>query len=350
MQTDPSDIGCLDLGSGGFGSHAKLSGVPGIERAIPVVERVPHALLSPTQGDLVTSRTRGQVLRRLVLMTWNVEGKYVLITGGNSGIGKATAEELTKRGAAVTITSRDSEKGEATAADIAAATGKTVGVEQLDLASLDSIRAFATRFSPGRLDVLINNAGVMTGKRLETPDGFEWTFAVNHLGPFLLTNLLTDLLTASAPARVITVSSENYRRAKDGLDFDDLQSTKRFNPNMAYATSKLANILFTMELDQRLGGSGVTARALHPGVVGTSFGQGPEGSKVMGLMMRALKPFLASPSRGAATSVHLATASNEEIARGLYWADEDIKERLPIASDETAARELWDVSAGLVGL
>jgi NAD(P)-dependent dehydrogenase (short-subunit alcohol dehydrogenase family) len=283
-------------------------------------------------------------------MSWNIEGRHVLITGGNSGIGKATAEELARRGAAVTITTRDSHKGEAAAAEIAAATGKTVSVEQLDLSSLDSIRAFSSRFSSGGLDVLVNNAGVMTGKRLETPDGFEWIFAVNHLGPFLLTNLLADQLTESAPTRVITVSSENYRRARVGLDFDDLQSTKRFNANMAYARSKLANILFTMELDRRFCSSGLTARALHPGVVGTSFGQGPEGSKLMGLMMRALKPFLASPCQGAATSVHLATASNEEIARGLYWADEDVKDRLSIASDESAARQLWDDSAELVGL
>jgi retinol dehydrogenase-13 len=283
-------------------------------------------------------------------MTWNIQGRHVLITGGNSGIGKATAEELTRRGAAVTITTRDTIKGDVAAAEIAAATGKTVSVEQLDLSSLDSIRAFVSRFSPGRLDVLINNAGVMTGKRLETPDGFEWTFAVNHLGPFLLTNLLSDQLTTSSPARVIAVSSENYRRAKDGLDFGDLQSTKRFNANMAYAASKLANILFTMELDRQLDGSGVTARALHPGVVRTSFGRGREGSMVMAAMMRALGPFLASPSEGAATSVHLATASSDEIGRGLYWADEDIKERLPIATDEAAALKLWDVSAELVGL
>lgn len=283
-------------------------------------------------------------------MTWDIDGKRVLITGGNSGIGKATAEELARRGARVAITVRDMEKGKAAAAEIASTTGATTDVEQLDLSSLDSIRAFADRFSPDRLDVLINNAGVMTGKRLETPDGFEWTFAVNHLGPFLLTNLLTDRLTASASPRVITVSSENYRRAKDGLDFDDLQSTQRFNSNTAYATSKLANILFTIELDRRLRGSGVTARALHPGVVGTSFAQGPEGSKSMALMMRMLKPFLASTDKGASTSVHLATAPDEEIGRGLYWADGDVKERLPIASDESAARRLWDVSAELVGL
>jgi NAD(P)-dependent dehydrogenase (short-subunit alcohol dehydrogenase family) len=286
----------------------------------------------------------------MTVVTWNIDGKGVLITGGNSGIGKATAEELARRGAQVTITARDPQKGAAAASDISGATGETVTVEQLDLASLDSIRAFASRFSPDQLDILINNAGVMTGKRLETSDGFEWTFGVNHLGPFLLTNLLTGRLTANAPARVITVSSENYRRAKDGLDFDDLQSTKRFSANMAYASSKLANILFTMELDRRLGGSGVAAKALHPGVVGTSFAQGREGSKPMGLMMRMLKPFLASPAQGASTSVHLATASNDDIARGLYWADRDVKERLPIASDEGAARKLWDISADLVGL
>ncbi len=278
-------------------------------------------------------------------MTWNIEGKHVLITGGNSGIGKATAEELARRGAQVTITARDPGRGAAAADDINASTGIMIGVEQLDLASLDSIRAFASR-SSDRLDVLINNAGVMTGKRLETPDGFEWTFGVNHLGPFLLTNLLL----ADAPSRVITVSSENYRRAKNGLDFDDLQATRRFSSNMAYARSKLANILFTIELDRRLGGSGLAAKALHPGVVGTSFAQGAEGSRLMGMTMRLLRPFLATPAQGAATSVHLATASDEEIGRGLYWADGDVKDRLPIASDEAAARKLWDISAELVGL
>jgi len=283
-------------------------------------------------------------------MTWDIDGKHVLITGGNSGIGKATAEELARRGAQVKITARDPQKGATAADEISAATGGSIDVEQLDLARLHSIRSFADRFSTDPLDVLINNAGVMTGKRLETPDGFEWTFGVNHLGPFLLTNLLTNRLIGDSPGRVITVSSENYRRAKDGLDFDDLQSMKQFNSNMAYATSKLANILFTMELDRRLGGSGVTARALHPGVVGTSFGQGPEGSKVMGLMMRVLKPFLASPAQGASTSVHIATAPDEELGRGLYWAAGDVKERLPIASDIAAAARLWDVSADLVRL
>ncbi len=283
-------------------------------------------------------------------MTWDIEEKHVLITGGNSGIGKATATELARRGARVTITARDAERGDAVAAEIAAVTGRTVGVEQLDLASLASIRAFADRLPTDRPEVLVNNAGVMTGKRLETPDGFEWTFGVNHLGPFLLTNLLSDRLASGAPSRVITVSSENYRRAKEGLDFDDLQAESRFSSNMAYARSKLANILFTIELDRRMGGSGVTARALHPGVVGTSFAQGREGSKLMGVTMRLLKPFLASPAEGAATSVHLATAPDQELSRGLYWAAGEVKQRLPIACDEAAAQRLWDVSAELVGL
>ncbi len=283
-------------------------------------------------------------------MAWEIDSKHVLITGGNSGIGRATAEELARRGAQVTITARDPQRGAAAAEDMVASTGATIGVEQLDLASLDSIRAFAARFSPVRLDVLINNAGVMTGKRLETPDGFEWTFGVNHLGPFLLTNLLAGRLVADTPSRVITVSSENYRRAQDGLDFEDLQANRSFNSNMAYARSKLANILFTIELDRRFGGAGLAAKALHPGVVATSFGQGPEGSKLMSVMMRVLRPFLASPARGASTTVHLASASDVEIARGLYWADRDLKERLPIARDGAAAERLWDVSSRLVGL
>ncbi len=283
-------------------------------------------------------------------MTWDIAGKHVLITGGNSGIGKATAIELARQSASVTITARDPRRGHAAAIEIASVTGNTVAVEELDLSSLASIRSLADRLPPARLDVLINNAGVMTGKRLETPDGFEWTFGVNHLGPFLLTNLLVERLIAGAPSRVITVSSENYRRTKDGLDFDDLQSTRRFTSNLAYARSKLANILFTIELDRRLQDSGVTARALHPGLVGTSFAQGRESSKIMAVTMRLLKPFFATPAEGAATTVHLATSPHREISRGLYWADEDVKPRLPIASDEDAARRLWDVSAELVGL
>jgi NAD(P)-dependent dehydrogenase (short-subunit alcohol dehydrogenase family) len=283
-------------------------------------------------------------------MTWEIDGRQVLITGGNSGIGRATAEQLARRGARVTITSRDEAKGREAADDVRSATGAEVEVGHLDLCRLDSVRDFARDFlaDHDRLDVLINNAGVMAGARRETPDGLEWTFAVNHLGPFLLTDLLTDLLVAGAPARIITVSSEVHRRAAEGLDFDDLQMTTGYSSSKAYAASKLANILFTVELDRRLGDSGVTARALHPGVVATSFGRGPDSPRSMGLLMSVLKPVLRKPARGARTPVFLATADDRALAAGLYWSDEQPKEPVAAAVDVEAATRLWSESERLV--
>lgn len=230
-------------------------------------------------------------------MSWSIEGKQVLVTGGTSGIGRATAAELARRGAHVTITSRTTADAEAAAAQIAAGiehgSGGQVRPATLDLSSLACVRDFVKRFiaEHGRLDVLINNAGTMTGSRRTTQDGLEFTMAVNHFGPFLLTNLLNDLLVASAPSRVITVSSENHRGAKGGLDLDDLQLTTGYSPSQAYAASKLANILFTVELDRRLTGKDVAARALHPGVVATNFGKRPDSPWYMGLMMRLLSPY-----------------------------------------------------------
>ena len=247
-------------------------------------------------------------------MTWNVNGKHVLITGGTSGIGRATAAQLARLGARVTITSRTLDTAQNVADQLTAATGTQVEPAKLDLSSLDDVRAFAAIYTDrhDRLDILINNAGTMAGKRRTTEDGLEWTLAVNHLGPFLLTNLLTPLLIHSAPARVITVSSENHRGAKQGLDFDNLQMTSGYSPSKAYAASKLANILFTVELGRRLGADGVTARALHPGVVATTFGKDPGSPRWMGLAMTLLKPFLATPEKGAATSALLATAQPDE--------------------------------------
>lgn len=285
-------------------------------------------------------------------MAWDIKGKQVLITGGNSGIGKATAEELARRGADVMITARDEAKGRAAAAEILERTGVDIAVGILDLSRLDAVRAFAQTYSEqhDRLDVLINNAGVMAGSRRETPDGFEWTFAVNHLGPFLLTSELTDLLLASAPARIITVSSENHRGAKAGLDFDNLQMETGYSSSKAYAASKLANILFTSELDRRLGKQGISANALHPGVVATSFGKGPDSPKTMGMLMTVLKPLLRKPARGAATSVFLATADDTELEAGLYWSDEAPKDPIPAAIDAADAARLWSVSSQLAGL
>ena len=285
-------------------------------------------------------------------MAWSIADRSVLITGANSGIGKATAKELAGRGADVMITARDDSKGRAAAEEIRNATGAEVSVGSLDLSQLDSVRAFASDYlgTHDQLDVLINNAGVMAGSRRETPDGLEWTLAVNHLGPFLLTYLLSDLLVSSAPARVITVSSEAHRREKEGLDFNDLEMRNGYSPSRAYAASKLANILFTVELDGRLDGSGVTAKALHPGVVATSFGKDPESPKWMGLLMVGLKPFLRKPEQGAGTSVFLATADDTALDAGLYWSDKAPIDPIPAALDTQAAARLWSESEHLVGL
>jgi retinol dehydrogenase-14 len=285
-------------------------------------------------------------------MVWDIADARVLITGATSGIGRAAAAELARRGAQVTITARDETKGNAAAAAIRAETGVDVQVGLLDLSRLDSVRGFAADYARthDRLDVLVNNAGTMTGRRMQTPDGLEWTFGVNHVGPFLLTRLLSDLLVASAPSRVISVSSEVHRSAKQGLDMADLQMTRGWSAQKAYAASKLATILMTVELDRRLVGQGVTARAVHPGVVATNFGKGPEGRWAMRVMMTALGPVLKKPADGAAPIVLLATEPDDVVAQSLYWSQTTPTQPSPAAQDQQAAAALWEASERLSGL
>lgn len=285
-------------------------------------------------------------------MVWDIADARVLITGATSGIGRAAAAELARRGAQVTITARDETKGNAAAAAIRAETGVEVQVGLLDLSRLDSVRGFAADYARthDRLDVLVNNAGTMTGRRMQTPDGLEWTFGVNHVGPFLLTRLLSDLLVASAPSRVISVSSEVHRSAKQGLDMADLQMTRGWSAQKAYAASKLATILMTVELDRRLAGQGVTARAVHPGVVATNFGKGPEGRWAMRVMMTALGPVLKKPADGAAPIVLLATEPDDVVAQSLYWSQTTPTQPSPAAQDQQAAAALWEASERLSGL
>jgi retinol dehydrogenase-14 len=285
-------------------------------------------------------------------MVCDIADARVLITGATSGIGRAAAAELARRGAQVTITARDETKGNAAAAAIRAETGVDVQVGLLDLSRLDSVRGFAADYARthDRLDVLVNNAGTMTGRRMQTPDGLEWTFGVNHVGPFLLTRLLSDLLVASAPSRVISVSSEVHRSAKQGLDMADLQMTRGWSAQKAYAASKLATILMTVELDRRLVGQGVTARAVHPGVVATNFGKGPEGRWAMRVMMTALGPVLKKPADGAAPIVLLATEPDDVVAQSLYWSQTTPTQPSPAAQDQQAAAALWEASERLSGL
>lgn len=285
-------------------------------------------------------------------MSWDIVGSRVLVTGGTSGIGRAAAAELARRGADVMITARDEAKGQAAALAIQAEAGVEVQVGSLDLSRLDSVRDFAADYARthARLDVLVNNAGTMTRRRLQTSDGLEWTFAVNHLAPFLLTRLLTDLLVAGAPSRVISVSSEVHRSAKAGLDVTDLQMTRGWSARRAYAASKLATILMTVELDRRLSARGVTARAVHPGVVASNFGSGPEGSRRMRVMMTALGPLLKKPVDGAAPVVLLATEPDDVVGQSLYWSETEPTQPSRAARDEQAAVDLWEASERLVGL
>ena len=281
--------------------------------------------------------------------TPSMTDKTVLVTGGTGGIGKATAVGLAGLGARVGITGRDQARGEAAAADIRAASGNpAVELFIADLSSQAEVRRLAGEVLDAypRLDVLINNLGGFWAHRHETVDGLEHTFAVNHLAPFLLTNLLLDRLTASAPARVVTVSSDAHATGR--IDFDDLQGSAAYSGQRAYAASKLANIMFTYELARRLDGTGVTATVLHPGVVRTNFGA--EDQAGIKALLPLVRPFLKTPAAGAATTIYLASATAVDGVTGRYFANRKPKTSSKASYDTAAAARLWQVSADLVGL
>lgn len=285
-------------------------------------------------------------------MSWDIEGKTAVVTGGNSGIGKAIAAELVARGAEVVIASRDLEKCEAAAEDIRNRTGGgVVDVMTVDLASFESVRGFAKTYNDsGRpLHVLVNNAGGTWSQRRVTEDGHETTFQVNHLGPFLLTNLVLDRLKQSAPSRIVTTSSAGHNFSR-GLDFDDLDRERRRYAGMrAYADSKLCNIYFARELARRLDGTGVTAYSFHPGFVRTNFGH--EGDTfLLSIGARLGAPFARSPKKGAETGVHLATSPDVDDRGGQYFFDGKPKRTSAAARDDDAAARLWEVSEEIVGL
>jgi retinol dehydrogenase 14 len=273
----------------------------------------------------------------------------VLVTGASGGIGKATALGLARMGAHVTIVGRDRERTEAAARDIRDAAGVAVDVLIADLSSQAEVRRIAAEALQRlpRIDVLINNVGGYWNSRHVTADGLERTFAVNHLAPFLLTNLLLGRLTQSAPARVVTVSSNAHRTGR--MDFDDLQGERSYSGSRAYDQSKLANVLFAYELARRLRGTGVTSNALHPGVVRTSFGaDDPAG--IQKFVVPLLRPFMKSPARGAATSIRLATAPELEGVTGGFFMNGKRTRSSKASYDESDATRLWRVSAELVGL
>jgi NAD(P)-dependent dehydrogenase (short-subunit alcohol dehydrogenase family) len=278
-----------------------------------------------------------------------ISGKVCLVTGATAGIGAVTARELARRGATVVLVGRNREKTEATTRRIRDETGNPA-VEFLlaDLSAQAEVRRLAEQFRQRhpRLDVLINNAGAFFSQRRESPDGIELTLALNHLAYFLLTNLLVDALRASAPAQIVNVASNAHQGAQ--IDFDDLQGRRRYSGIRAYAQSKLANVLFTYELARRLEGTRVTANALHPGFVATSFF---EGNGWFGWVTRRLAGVLAlSPEQGARTSIYLATAPEVEGVSGRYFVKEKEAASSRASHDEAAARRLWQVSEELTGL
>ena len=268
-----------------------------------------------------------------------MKDKVILITGSTDGIGRQAALELAAMGATVLVHGRSESRGKNVVEEIRKATGnQKVDLLVADFTSMEQIRRLAAEVKQrcGALHVLINNAGVFMNERRLTVDGFETTFAVNHLAPFLLTNLILDLLRKSAPARVITVSSMVHTRGK--LDFEDLQAEKSFGGYSSYALSKLANVLFTYELSELLAGTGITSNCLHPGVIGTK------------LLRAGFTTSGASTVDGAETLIYLATSPEVDGVTGKYFQEKQETPSSPITHDADMRKRMWEVSARLTGL
>lgn len=277
-------------------------------------------------------------------------GKVVLVTGGTGGIGKATAIGLAALGARVGITGRDLTRAERVAAEIRTASGNpAVDPFAADMSSQAEVRRLAVAVLDAypRLNVLVNNVGGFWAHRHPTVDGLELTFAVNHLASFLLTNLLLDRLKASAPARVVTVSS--HVQAEGRIDFDDLQGARDYSGQAAYSQSKLANVMFANELARRLEGSHVTATSLHPGFVRTDFGAEDQ-AWFFSIISHAVRPFLKTPAQGARSSIYLASSPDMEGVTAQFFVNSKPKTANKVAYDADMTRRLWDVSVGLVGM
>lgn len=278
-------------------------------------------------------------------------GRVCLVTGANAGIGKATAKGLARMGATVVMVCRSRDRGETAQAEIAADSGsRHVDLLIADLSSQGSIRklagAVASKYA--QLHVLINNAGTIPVRRRVTVDGLETQFAVNHLAPFLLTNLLMDVLKSTSASRVVTVSSQVH--SKSPLPFDDLQSEREYSASRVYRKTKLANILFTYELARRLEGTGATANCLHPGVIATKLlNDYMGGSRAAGFVSDDT-PVGSSLNEGADAVLYVATSSEIEGLSGKYFLNGAVRESAPVSYHEDQARRLWDVSAELTGL
>ena len=263
-------------------------------------------------------------------------GRTALVTGGTSGIGRATAVGLAALGARVAITGRDRGRTEDAGREIRAAGGGQVDVFVAELSAQSEVRRLADEVleSLPRIDVLVNNVGGYWETRRVTADGLEHTFALNHLAPFLLTNLLLDRLQQGSPARVVTVASKAH--ALGEIHFDDLQGERSYSGSDAYNQSKLANVLFTYELARRLRATSVTANAVHPGVVNTSFGA-EDPALVQRLVVPFMRPFMKSPSQGAATSIRVASDPALDRVTGRYFANGKATRSSKRSHDEAAA-------------
>lgn len=274
--------------------------------------------------------------------------KLCLVTGGTAGIGLSTAKMLAERGTDLILLGRDEKRGWAAVADVKRASGKTPEFVPVDLSDQSSIRAFAARFNSThpRLDVLVNNAGGMFGRRQLSADGIEMTCALNHLAYFLLTNLLMPALRSAPRARIVNVASDAHSGVN--LDFEDLQNERRYRGWLAYKRSKLCNLLFTYELSRRLEGSSITVNALHPGFVNSKIGV--RNGWTAGLVWNLLTLFAISPERGAETSAYLACSPKVESVSGKYFAKSKKKPSSRVSNDPVSAKKLWDVSVSLTGL
>jgi retinol dehydrogenase 12 len=286
-------------------------------------------------------------------------GRVVAITGANSGIGREAARALAGAGATVVMAGRDPARLAAAVSDVRVTTrNDDVHPVELDLSSLAAVQDAAKRILDGwdRLDVLVNNAGVILSSREVSADGYEMTFATNHLGHFRLTELLLDRLTASAPARVVNVASTAHQAARS-MNFEDLQAERSYSGMGVYNRSKLANILFTRELAERTTGTGVSVFAVHPGTVRTGWGRGGDVKGLMDIGLTIIRPLFITPRAGAASTLHAATAPGLEDRSGGYFKRVVIGNYGPVregrpsgpAQDGEAARRLWEVSENLVG-
>jgi len=279
---------------------------------------------------------------------WSMVGKVCLVTGATGGIGKETAARLAGLGATVIMVGRDAVRGEVAAEEIRRRV-PDARVESMaaDLSRLAEVRGLAAQVLArhDRLDVLVNNAGVIMMRRELTADGLETTFATNHLGPFLLTGLLRELLERSAPARVVTVSSAAHKQVRT-IPWDDLATAAHVAPSQVYPLSKLLNVLFTVELARRLEGTGVTANCLHPGFVRTDLGRHVTGP--IGVLLRLILPLQPGPRTGAATPVYLASSPEVAGVTGRYFVKSRAAEPSRLAGDAEAAARLWALSEELV--